>query len=108
MWKIGNYILICIISDFDFKDAELHEIKVFIIQKRLEVIKHGMKCFTFIRLLTGLNYNIQKGFADNINEAIKVHMIIAFIVNKAELLIFLNDSNSAKANCSTYLQSQKS
>ena len=35
--KISDHILICIFSNFDLKDTKLHEIKVFTIQKGLEV-----------------------------------------------------------------------
>lgn len=37
VWKISDHILICIFSNFDLNDTKLHEIKVFSIQKGLEV-----------------------------------------------------------------------
>ena len=49
---------------------------IFIGNFRVEMVQHGMQCFPFIRILSGLDDNIQKGFADNINEAVKVHMVI--------------------------------
>ena len=37
VWKTSYDIFICILSSFDFRDVKLHEIKMFIIQKRLEM-----------------------------------------------------------------------
>ena len=49
--------------------------------------KHGAHSSTFIRMLPWLNYNIQKSFTGDIYEAIKVHVIVAFIINKAWFVI---------------------
>ena len=65
---------------------------------RVEMVQHGMQCFPFIRILSGLDDNIQKGFADNINEAVKVHMVIPLIVDESWLAVVLNDFGIGSIN----------
>lgn len=62
------------------------------------MIKHGMKCFPLVGLLSGLNNNVQKGLADNVHETIQMHMVIAFVVDKSRLIIVLNNFGIGRIN----------
>ena len=68
------------------------------VQKCPEMIQHYMKCFTFIGFLSGLNDNVQEGLTDNINEAFQMHMIVAFVVNKAWFIVILKNFRIGSIN----------
>ena len=57
-----------------------------------------MKCFTLVGYLTGLDNNVQKGFADNVNEAIQMQMIVAFVVNKTWFIVILKNFRIGSIN----------
>ena len=65
---------------------------------RLEMIKHCMKCFAFIGLLSGLDNNVQKGLTDHVNETVQMHVVIPFVVNKARFIIVLNNFRIGSVN----------
>ena len=58
---------------------------------RFKVVEHGMQCGALIRLLSGLNDNIKKSLGNNINEAVKVHVVISLVVDHTRDIIILND-----------------
>ena len=78
----------------------------FILLIRLKVIKHDVESLTFIRLLTRLYNNVNKSLTNNINEAIKMHMVITFIINKVRFIKIFDNFGICCVNNMTTITSQ--